>query len=204
MKSKKPLTSNQLRFVESYIQNFNQTQAALDAGSSEASAHNFGYRMMKNDEVLAEIDTRLREVWECGAKRGILTREQCAQRLSSIINFDVAELFYENGEPKKPSDLSIYARQNLDGFNFQTPDEPEQQKIEFGEEGVVEQCGKKKPQRTRALPRPVNKIAAIAQLSRIMGWDKTGSVGIFDELEDLSGGKGTIVQIISFKKEQAS
>lgn len=49
------LTPHQRRFVSAYLETFNATQAAIDAGYAERSASNQGHRLMKNDEVLEAI-----------------------------------------------------------------------------------------------------------------------------------------------------
>lgn len=55
------LTSKQQLFLSEYLIDMNATQAAIRAGYSEASAYSQGQRLLKNDEIQAEIRTKLAE-----------------------------------------------------------------------------------------------------------------------------------------------
>lgn len=52
------LTPQQERFVTEYLVDLNATQAAIRSGYSERSAYSQGQRLLKNDEIAAEIVAR--------------------------------------------------------------------------------------------------------------------------------------------------
>lgn len=54
------MTPKQIRFAEAWLRCENETQAAIEAGYTERSAHNQGSRLMKNEEVKEYIRARLR------------------------------------------------------------------------------------------------------------------------------------------------
>lgn len=54
------MTPRQTRFCEAWLRCENETQAAIEAGYTERSAHNQGCRLMKNEEVKEYIRARLR------------------------------------------------------------------------------------------------------------------------------------------------
>lgn len=43
-------------FIEEYLRTLNATQSAIKAGYSERSARTTGHRLLKNDDIKAEID----------------------------------------------------------------------------------------------------------------------------------------------------
>lgn len=55
------ITPKQRVFVAEYMKDMNATRAAIRAGYSRRSAHNQGQRMIKNDEVAAEIERLMAE-----------------------------------------------------------------------------------------------------------------------------------------------
>lgn len=50
------MTDQQKQFAIEYVKTGNMTQAAVNAGYSEASAYNQGSRLMKNDEVVRYVE----------------------------------------------------------------------------------------------------------------------------------------------------
>ena len=55
------LNSKQQMFVESYLQCFNRTKAAIDAGYSEKTAYSIGAELLKKPEIKEAISQRLSE-----------------------------------------------------------------------------------------------------------------------------------------------
>ncbi len=55
------LNSKQQMFVDSYLQCFNRTKAALDAGYSEKTAYSIGAELLKKPEIKEAISQRLSE-----------------------------------------------------------------------------------------------------------------------------------------------
>lgn len=67
------LNNRQLRFIDSYMENHNLTQAAKDAGynrMSEASFHECGQSLLRNPLVLGEIKRRQSIIEEQAALEG--------------------------------------------------------------------------------------------------------------------------------------
>jgi len=53
------LTNKQAAFVEHYLQSFNATQAAIEAGYSEKTAYNSGWENLRKREIADVIEKRL-------------------------------------------------------------------------------------------------------------------------------------------------
>lgn len=56
------MTDKQTLFINSYLTTFNATAAAIEAGYSPGSAGNEGWRLLKNDDIKAEIELRTNEI----------------------------------------------------------------------------------------------------------------------------------------------
>jgi phage terminase small subunit len=63
-------------FVEAYLQSWNATQVAKDAGYSERTAFSIGPRLLKNVELMALFQERLSEM--------TIATDEILTRLSSI------------------------------------------------------------------------------------------------------------------------
>lgn len=61
MAGRKQLKDQQELFVSAYLRTFNATRAAIEAGYSEATAYSQGSRLLKNVEISARVQARLRE-----------------------------------------------------------------------------------------------------------------------------------------------
>lgn len=59
--NKSTLTAKQQLFVDDYLIHFNATRAAKTAGYSEKTAYSQGQRLLKNVEISAIVETRLKE-----------------------------------------------------------------------------------------------------------------------------------------------
>ncbi len=95
-----PLTARQRRFVEEFALDLNATKAAERAGYSRTSAYNQGGRLMKNDEVRAEI-ARLHR--ERSARTGV-TADAVVRELARIAFADLRNLFWDDGTLKPPGE----------------------------------------------------------------------------------------------------
>lgn len=94
--SKASADDRRARFVEAYLSNGgNATDAAIQAGYSEASARRQGHRLATDVHILALLDKRRAEV--C-AKLEIST-ERVLQERARLAFFDVRKLFDKNGQP---------------------------------------------------------------------------------------------------------
>ena len=101
------LNDKQLRFIEEYLVDLNATQAAIRAGYSERSAYSQGERLLKHDEVLAEINKRKARLSErCDVKAADVIRQLSRSALS-----DPRKLVNEDGSPKGlhelPDDIAM-------------------------------------------------------------------------------------------------
>lgn len=101
------LNAKQQAFLNAYLASEdletrgNATRSALAAGYSPKSAYCQGSRMLKNAEVKAEIEHRLKKATE---KAG-LTQEKVLAELAKIAFFDPRKLFDEDGNLKPISEL---------------------------------------------------------------------------------------------------
>jgi phage terminase small subunit len=78
-------------FIEHYLANgFNQTDAAIKAGFSPASARTEAWRLMKNADIRAEIDRRLKEHH--------ITAEEVLARMASHARGDMSDFLNDDGE----------------------------------------------------------------------------------------------------------
>ena len=70
------LTHKQQRFIEEYCVDFNATQAAIRAGYSEKTAYSIGQRLLKNVEIKAAIEARI--------KKKTMSADEALTRLADI------------------------------------------------------------------------------------------------------------------------
>lgn len=101
-KSTATLTPLQERFVEEYLVDLNQTQAARRAGYSAGSASQSAYKNMRRPCVMAEIERRL-------GTPGDATRARVVEELTAIAFADAADFFAWG-----PDGLSVKASEGLD------------------------------------------------------------------------------------------
>lgn len=78
-----------MKFAEAYIRLNNQTQAAIEAGYSPASARTAGYRLLQKDDVQEYIRERLREIDE----QEIAKTNEVLRFLSSVMRGEVRDQF---------------------------------------------------------------------------------------------------------------
>lgn len=89
---KTSMTGKMMRFAQEYVIDRNATQAAIRAGYSERSALNQGSRLMKNDEVLRQIEIFTHELAEKSKLTAeaivadlIEVKERCMQRAPVMV-----------------------------------------------------------------------------------------------------------------------
>ena len=75
------LNNKQRKFVSEYIKNPNATQAAKNAGYSEKTAYSQGQRLLKHDEIKAEIKRQAEKI----NKKNIADTEERMEILSEIM-----------------------------------------------------------------------------------------------------------------------
>ena len=85
----KKLPPKKMKFAEAYIRLNNQTQAAIEAGYSPASARTAGYRLLQKDDVQEYIRERLREIDE----QEIAKTNEVLRFLSSVMRGEVQDQF---------------------------------------------------------------------------------------------------------------
>lgn len=90
------MTERQVRFVDYYIQTANASEAARLAGYSERTAYSIGERLLRNVEVRAAIDERLKEMED----KRIIETEEVLRHLSDVIRGGVTETLVTPGGKK--------------------------------------------------------------------------------------------------------
>lgn len=110
------LNAKQQRFIDEYLLDCNATQAAIRAGYAERSAGQQGERLLKNDEIAAEIKKR----------RGILadmanvSAADVIRQVARIALFDVRRLFDDQGRPIGISQLDDDTAAAIQGVDVAT------------------------------------------------------------------------------------
>jgi len=91
------LTGKRLQFCYEYLIDCNETKAALRAGYSEKSARNQGHRLMKNDEVRAEIQRLMDE----RKKRVGIDADKTLINVAKMANYDIRDIVEIDTESMK-------------------------------------------------------------------------------------------------------
>jgi len=133
-KSPVVLSGKYMKFVEAFIDDsnkltyLNQTQSTIAAGYAEASARVQGCRLMKNADILHEINKRLKErrdqLTEVFVQRVVRERERLAF-------FDPRKLYNEDGSLKRITDLDDDTAAAIQSFEIHVV-EP-QYKMKYGD-----------------------------------------------------------------------
>ena len=84
------MTNKKSAFVQEYLRHRNATRAAKCAGHSEKTAYSLGSRLLKDVDVLAEIDRIVRE--------RTMPAEEVLTRLSDQGRADMVDFTDENGD----------------------------------------------------------------------------------------------------------
>jgi phage terminase small subunit len=95
------MTPKRQRFVDEYLIDLNATQAAIRAGYSAKTAGSIGEEILKIPEVAYAIAARQAKV----AEKLEITQERIAAELAKIGFADVRQLFDDEGNLKKLSEL---------------------------------------------------------------------------------------------------
>lgn len=83
------LNDKQRMFVECYLKHFNATQAAKEAGYSEATAYSQGHRLLKDAEVQARLRARFEEA--------AMSSNEVLYHLAQIARGDITDALDRNG-----------------------------------------------------------------------------------------------------------
>jgi phage terminase small subunit len=86
------LTAKQRAFVNEYVQDFNATRAALDAGYSQKTAYSIGNENLKKPEIAEAIDELI--------QHRVMSRNEALMRLADIARFDVSDYIVDYGRTK--------------------------------------------------------------------------------------------------------
>ena len=77
-------TPQQEQFIVAYVAKSNATQAALDAGYSEKTAHSQGSRLLKHAEIAKEIERRRNAITKRVLGKYEVTRERIVEELAKL------------------------------------------------------------------------------------------------------------------------
>lgn len=95
------LSDGHRKFTLAYVQCFNATQAAIDAGYSENSAHVTGSRLLKDAKVAAAIQRFFDE--------NVMTAQEVLYHLTQIARGDIALVVDSGGSPDMKKATGNYA-----------------------------------------------------------------------------------------------
>lgn len=111
-KTRQVLTPKQLRFVDCYVKSLNQTQAALEAGYSPASARQAGTANMSVPAIRELVDAKLQALKDQNA----LSPKRVLEELRRLAFMDYGQLYDpETGIPIPIHKLPIEARAAISG-----------------------------------------------------------------------------------------
>ena len=83
------LTAKQRAFVDEYVQDFNATRAALDAGYSPKTAYSIGNENLKKPEIEEAINNLIQQ--------RVMSRNEALMRTADIARFDVSPYIVRAG-----------------------------------------------------------------------------------------------------------
>jgi hypothetical protein len=86
------LTAKQRAFVDEYVQDFNATRAALDAGYSEKTAAVIGHENLRKPKIEEAINDLIQQ--------RVMSRNEALMRLADIARFDVSPYIVDYGRTK--------------------------------------------------------------------------------------------------------
>lgn len=95
------MTPKQQQFCREYLIDLNATQAAIRAGYSVRTAEVTGSKLLRNAKVAAEVQRLTQERSESTQ----INAEWVLKRLAKIADFDVRNLFNEDGSLKRITEL---------------------------------------------------------------------------------------------------
>lgn len=119
----KSLNPKRERFVHEYVAEPNATQAAINAGYSEASAYSQGHDLLKNPEVATAIHQKREAI----LSKLDITAERVLEELALLAFYDPADVAMatdEKGEPieiRAPRDIArlpLHIRKAIVGWSW--------------------------------------------------------------------------------------
>jgi phage terminase small subunit len=155
--SKEQMPEKWKRFCEEYIIDLNGKQAAIRAGYSPKTAESQASRLLRN----AKVQEYLSHLREKVSKKLELTKEMVAEELRRILISDIRGFYRPDGSLKNIQELTDEQAAALAGV--------ETDEI-WGMEVAGEGLQKKKLGETKKIKR-YDKIAAAAQINKMMGWN---------------------------------
>ncbi len=104
---KNKITPRNRKFIENYINSGNLTQAYIEAGYSKNGAGNNAFKLIKNDQIIQEIDKRRLEI----ANQNNVTAARIINELAKIAFLKTTDVFHyaesiittEDGKEEKRS-----------------------------------------------------------------------------------------------------
>ncbi len=114
--TKKPKKAGNLRgrFVDEYMIHRNASKAAEAAGYSKRSAGSIGHRLMKDAEILSEINRREALL----SASTMITAERIIQEYARLALLDPLDLFNSDGSMKALQDIPEDARRAIGGLEL--------------------------------------------------------------------------------------
>jgi phage terminase small subunit len=152
------LTPKQKCFCDEWLIDMNATQAAIRAGYSKKTANEQGARLLANVSVKDYIKKKQSKL----ADKIEITQERILQELAKIALSDIREFYNPDGSLKNISELSDAAAAALSGIEVDELFEG------FGDE-------RRQVGYTKKIKR-WDKVAAIANISKMMGWNAPDKV----------------------------
>jgi hypothetical protein len=86
------LTAKQRAFVDEYVQDFNATRAAIDAGYSKKTARAIASENLTKPNIQEEIQNIINQ--------RVMSRDEALMRLADIARFDVSDYITDYGRSK--------------------------------------------------------------------------------------------------------
>ncbi len=106
------LTFKQSRFVDEYLIDFNATQSAIRAGYSPRSAEIAGFQNIRKYKIIEAIQKRRNEL---KISSGI-TPEWVLDNYKKLVDYDLDEIYDDEGILKPLSEISKNAKYGINGF----------------------------------------------------------------------------------------
>jgi phage terminase small subunit len=106
-----PLSRKQQRFVTEYLVDLNATQAAIRSGYSAKTAMAQGSRLLSHVEVSGAVQRRAGRMLE----KAELTAAGTVEQLRRIVEFDIADLYNDDGQLKPVREWPEHARSAVAG-----------------------------------------------------------------------------------------
>ena len=82
------VSKKQQKFIAEYLQDYNATQAAIRAGYAEKSSRLQGHRLLKNEEVRAEISRALEESAMSAEEAMMRLADQARSSMGDFLDID--------------------------------------------------------------------------------------------------------------------